>query len=168
MYLDAGLVEGIKDGAKSILTTTSNLAKLVNGSMELESPEFSATRTTPSIMNGIDTLTVRFDGFINSLKSVADILSSTRALTVPSVAAGTAIPYKVKNALGGSDAAVGLSEGLQTSMTDQTDLLSEVDYKLGQVIELVKNKHLVIDADALERSISYRQRNRERDYGAPV
>lgn len=168
-YLDAGLVEGIKDGTKSILTTTSNLAKSVNSSMKLESPEFSATRSTSSIMNGIDALAIRFDGFINSLKSVADVLSSAGTLTVPSVAAGTAIPYKIKaNALGGSDAAVGLSDGLQTSMTDQTDLLSEVDYKLGQLIELVKNKHLVIDADALERSVTYRQRNREREYGAPV
>ncbi len=165
-YLDEGLVEGIKSGANTILRTTANLAKSVNGSLELESPEIGGANS--SVMSGIDALSGTFSGFIDSLKAIANTFATAGAVPVPAVAAGTALPYKVRaNTYTAADAAVGLSEGLQTSMTDQTDLLSDVDYKLGELIGLVKslNLNLNIDFDSMTRSITYAQRTHERNFG---
>lgn len=162
-YLDEGLINGIKGGAKSILATTSNLAKSVNGSMSLEAPEIAATQTT---MSGIDVLTDRFGAFIDSLRGVTDMLSSVGTLYVPPVAAGTVVPYKIRPKLVDSpDALTWLPESLQAGMNDQTEIMSEVMYLLGQILEVIKKFNLKIDANSLVGVISYLQRNNERDFG---
>ena len=162
-YLDAGLVNGIKGGAKSVLSTTANLAKSVNGSMEIDTPKMPAARSTTS---SIDMLSSKFDGFIDSLKSIANTLTAAETFAVPSIAAGTAIPYKVKaNTLAGSDTSLQLSEGLQSGMNDQTEIMSEVMYLLSQILDVIRKFNLKIDADSIVNTITYLQRSNERNYG---
>lgn len=163
-YLDAGLEQGIDAGKKSALSTVTDLAKSVNGKMQLDTPEIADMKF--GNFSGIDLVASKFDGLIDKLKVITDMLTSIGGLSVPSVAAGTDVPYRLRTySVDSSDTAGGISGGLQTVMSDQTEIMSEVMYLLGQILDVIKKFHLKIDADSLVNVISYIQRSNERNYG---
>jgi len=60
---------------------------------------------------------------------------------------------------------VELSQGVQNAMSDQTEIMSEVMYLLGQILDAIKKFNPTIDVDSLMRAITYAQRTHERNFG---
>lgn len=146
-YLDAGLEKGIVDGEKSAISTVSSLAKSVNGAMTIDT----------SALGGVG----------NRLQAIAGMLSSAGGLQIPSVAAGTSIPYRLRtNTTDSTNGVNGLSEGLQTILSDQNEYSSEIIHLLKKLIEIVgTGGKMSIDASSIAEMVSTYQSNRERSFG---
>lgn len=146
-YLDAGLEKGITDGEKSAISTVSNLAKNVNGAMTIDT----------SALGGVG----------NHLQAIAGMLSSVGGLQIPSVAAGTSVPYRLRtNTPDSTNGVSGLSEGLQTILSDQNEYSSEIIHLLKRLIDIVgAGGKMSIDASSIAEMVSTYQSNRERSFG---
>ena len=146
-YLDAGLEKGIVDGEKSAVATVSNLAKSVNGAMTIDVPSMS--------------------GIGSRLQAIAGMLSSSGGLKIPSVAAGTSVPYRLRTSTPTESNGVGgLSESLQTLLGDQSEYSSEIIHLLKKLIDLVgAGRKATIDASSIAEMVSTYQSNRERSFG---
>ena len=163
-YLDAGLEKGIEAGEKSAVSTVSNLAKSVNAGMQLDAPEMGDMQL--GTVSGLDAAAGKLDGFIDRLKAIADTLASIGGLSIPAVAAGTDVPYRLRtNTAGGTDNAGALSDGFQTVVSDQNEFITEVMYLLRQILGAVNNKKLAMDAGSIAEMVSSYQQNRERSFG---
>ena len=163
-YLDAGLEKGIEAGEKSAVSTVSNLAKSVNAGMQLDAPEMGDMQL--GTVSGLDAAAGKLDGFIDRLKAIADTLASIGGLSIPAVAAGTDVPYRLRtNAAGSTDSAGALSDGIQAVVSDQNEFITEVMYLLRQILGAVNNKKLAVDAGSIAEMVSSYQQNRERSFG---
>lgn len=163
-YLDAGLEKGIEAGEKSAVSTVSNLAKSVNAGMQLDAPEMGDMQL--GTVSGLDAAAGKLDGFIDQLKAIADTLASIGGLSIPAVAAGTDVPYRLRtNAAGSTDSAGALSDGIQAVVSDQNEFITEVMYLLRQILGAVNNKKLAVDAGSIAEMVSSYQQNRERSFG---
>lgn len=146
-YLPAGLEVGIEGGEKSAVATVSNLAKSVNGAMTIDVPSMS--------------------GIGSRLQAIAGMLSSSGGLQIPSVAAGTSVPYRLRTSTPSeSNGVSGLSESLQTLLGDQSEYSSEIIHLLKKLIDLVgAGGKSTIDASSIAAMVSTYQSNRERSFG---
>ena len=146
-YLPAGLEVGIEGGEKSAVATVSNLAKSVNGAMTIDIPSMS--------------------GIGSRLQAIAGMLSSSGGLQIPSVAAGTSVPYRLRTSTPAeSGGASGLSESLKTLLGDQSEYSSEIIHLLKKLIDLVgAGGKATIDASSIAEMVSTYQSNRERSFG---
>lgn len=161
-YLDRGLQEGILAEEDSVLHTVSNLARSVNRDMTINDPSIGINGAT---LSSVDKLTGRFDGLLDKLAAVSEMLHDIGTFTVPAVATGALAPYAVTNALSSSRGFTGDPDALQTTLDGQGEVLSEIMYLLGQILTAVRTKDLSIDAGVLTETITRIQKKKEIDYG---
>lgn len=161
-YLDRGLQEGILAEEDSVLHTVSNLARSVNRDMTINDPSIGINGAT---LSSVDKLTGRFDGLLDKLTAVSEMLHDIGTFTTPIMATGTVVPYAVTNALSSSRGSTGDPDVLQTALDGQGEVLSEIMYLLGQILTAVRTKDLSIDAGVLTETITRIQKKKEIDYG---
>lgn len=148
-YLPMGLEVGIENGAPSALAAVSNLAADVNDRMQIDAPAITDS------------------GVGNRLQAIANMLSSVGGLQIPSVAAGTSVPYGLRTSTPDESSGVsGLSEGLQTMLSDQSEYSTEIIYLLRKILGLITGGgKTTIDASTIAAVVSTYQSNRERSFG---
>lgn len=110
-YLDEGLVVGLKDGQRNVLSTVRNLAGSVTDAMGSASPELdiAATATSSNLSAVADILA----GIAGTFAAIANTLASMGGLQVPAIASGRVVPYQTRLAPTGGAAG---TDGLTTAM----------------------------------------------------
>ena len=93
-FLDAGLVQGIENGERGLLTTAKNVATAVTEGMTPDSPNVqmnvdSVVGSMQAIISSLGSLAVTF-------QTIANALTSVGGFTLPNIAAGTVVPYQTK------------------------------------------------------------------------
>ncbi len=159
-YTMMGLNEGIEGKEGTVFRTMSNIAnglsETITGSPEVEV-------TSARVVSGMDAVADKLSNIATTFAAIANVLTAVGGFSAPSIASGTAIPYKARVAAetphtGNSDPLTALD--FDETMSDQKDVLREI-------LETVRNLNLslVIDEDSLEKRITHLQRNRQRAYG---
>lgn len=163
-YLDAGLNMGISSNGDTILKTVSNLARSVNDSMTIDSPAIGDIDN--HALSTIDRFSERFDGLIDRLTVVSDMLRSIGDFTTPAVAAGAFVPYAVHaNTFSPSRSVTDASDALQTVIDGQGDMLIEIMQTLTQILTAIRTKNLSLDAGVLSETVTRLQKKHDIDYG---
>ena len=161
-YLDAGLQEGISDNSRDVLRAVSAMAQSVNDSMSLDKPDFDVNANTLSML---DRLNQKFDGMIDRLLTMHDALDGIDGFTVPAFATGTVIPYSTRAlTYQPSGGVYGDSDAWQT-LSNQEEIMSEMMYLLGQILDVVRKINPNIDAGNLAQLVTYYQRKTILDNG---
>lgn len=161
-YLDAGLQEGISDNSGDVLRAVSAMAQSVNDSMSLDKPDFDVNANTLSML---DRLNQKFDGMIDRLLTMHDALDGIDGFTVPAFATGTVIPYSTRAlTYQPSGGVYGDSDAWQT-LSNQEEIMSEMMYLLGQILDVVRKINPNIDAGNLAQLVTYYQRKTILDNG---
>ena len=163
-YLDAGLNMGISSNSDTILKNVSNLARSVNDSMTIDSPAIGGIDN--HALSTIDRFSERFDGLIDRLTVVSDMLRSIGNFTTPAVAAGAYVPYAVHaNTFSPSRSVTDASDALQTVIDGQGDMLIEIMQTLTQILTAIRTKNLSLDAGVLSETVTRLQKKHDIDYG---
>ena len=159
-FMMQGLQNGVDDGAPGAVKAVSNVATAVTDAMALDD-----TTVGYQVESGLMTAAQAFSGIVDKLHAVAEICASA-SFQLPQISAGTVVPYKVKtidtDAPDGQFAAL---QGMQTSMSDQIEMLEAVYTLLRELLDAVKNKRIPIDIVKLSRAVSTQQYNDKRNFG---
>lgn len=164
-YMMQGMSNGLNAAKGGVMDTITGIADSVtkgfNGNVADVSPEISVASDT--LTSGMDAVASRLSNIALTFVSIADALTAIGGFNLPSVAAGTLVPYKTRVAAespsgGNSDPMAAFTTNFDETMSDQGDLLKEI-------IEILRKLHLVVDGDSLTRAITSLQRSQERSYG---
>lgn len=162
-YLDKGLQQGILAEEDTVLHTVSNLARSVNRDMTINDPSIGINGAT---LSSVDKLTARFDGLLDKLAAVSEMLHDIGGFTTPAVAAGSYVPYAVHaNAFSPSRSVTDASDALQTALDSQDDMLIEIMQLLTQILTVIRTKNLSLDAGVLSETVTRLQKKHDIDYG---
>ena len=159
-YMMEGMSNGIEAEEGTVLKTVSTLAgTLADSAISAPAVEL----TSNALVSGMDTVANKLSGIATTFTSIADALASVGGLYVPSIAAGTVVPYMTRVATENvtaskSDPFTAFSTNFNETMSDQRDLLREL-------IEVLRGKNMTIDGDSLAKSLTYLQRSQLRSYG---
>lgn len=164
-YMMQGMSNGLNAAKGGVMDTITGIADSVtrgfSGNVADVSPEISVASDT--LTSGMDAVASRLSNIALTFVSIADALTAIGGFNLPSVAAGTLVPYKTRVAAespsgGNSDPMTAFTTNFDETMSDQGDLLKEI-------IEILRKLHLVVDGDSLTRAITSLQRSQERSYG---
>lgn len=160
-YLDEGLMQGVEGGRADMLKAVSAMAADVTERMSNSEAHLSVSEDTA--MNGLDAVAEKLSGIADIFTGISEALASMGGLKIPQVAEGTFVPYKVRvdgamPSAVNQEAFSGIAGGMDERMSDQT-------YILRQLLDAVRALKLKVDADAIERSTTSTQRNRQLNFG---
>lgn len=159
-FMMEGLNGGIESEEDTVFRTMGNLAESLADST-INGPGIELTGD--AVVTGIDSVANKLSGIAETFSQIASMLNAIGGFNLPSVAAGTLVPYKTRVAAespsgGNSDPMAAFTTNFDETMSDQGDLLKEI-------IEILRKLHLVVDGDSLTRAITSLQRSQERSYG---
>lgn len=160
-----GIGEGIEGSESSVLKSVTSLADAI--AEEANAGDFSFGGVVPTaevngaLTNFTDRITSSFTAMLDRLQAIAERVT----FTVPAVANGLTVPYRV-SAYSGVDRTAETQLSSITEMSDTVDeRMADLSYKLDQLIAIVKALNLNIDIDALTRMITQQQRTNIRNFG---
>ncbi len=157
MYLDEGLLSGLKDGEKSIISMVSGLARDVNGEMIGDNGQVHFDVASNGVLEQITAIADRLSDIALQFRAINTFLTDAGNFNVPIIASGTEIPYKTRIAADTPGTGGG-------SFTDDLDeRLSDQTYILRQILNLIQ-RFKNVDGDALLRAIEA-LRMADRSYG---
>lgn len=93
-FLDAGLVQGIEDGERGLLTTAKNVATAVTEGMTPDSPDVQMN--VDSVVGSMQAIISSLGSLATTFQTIANALTSMGGFTMPQIAAGTVAPYQTR------------------------------------------------------------------------
>lgn len=168
-YLDRGLQEGILAEEDSVLHTVSNLARSVNGSLQFDPPEIGDIETVTlkgvdmSALSALDKLNLKFDGLIDRLAAIQNLLHDIGTFTTPIMATGTVVPYQVNYTRSGSSRE-DFEESVNQRLSGYEEYIYEQNTLMRELIDAVKRKNLSLDAGVLTETVTRLQKKHDIDY----
>ena len=130
-YLDEGLIVGLKSGETGLLSSVKNLAGSVTDAMSDVSPDMDITGM--AMVSGLTSAADVLSGIAQTFAAIADALTSMGGLQVPSIAAGTVVPYQTRIAPSSGD--TGTTDALSAAMATSNAGLIAVLYEMLERLE---------------------------------
>ena len=166
-----GIGEGIENSEGSVVRTVSSVADAIAEEFNSNTYSFGDISADSNAVRGLDsnairglenfstTITDSFTNLIDRLQSIAQRVT----FTTPAIL-NSAIPYSAatmteRTSKGGN------SDSFTEFSSDVDERLSDLGYKLSQLIAVVKALNLNIDVDALSDAITQQQRSKLRNFG---
>ena len=168
-YLDKGLQEGILAEENTVLHTVAAIARNINSSLQIDPPEIGDIETITlkgvdvSALSTLDRLNLQFDGLIDRLTAVQNLLTGIGGFTPPTMATGTLIPYQAQSQ--SYTVRENFEEQVNLRLSNFEELLDEYNSKIDRLIEVVRGKNLSLDAGVLSETVTRMQKKHEIDYG---
>ncbi len=157
-FLDLGLAEGIDDYESSVLRSVSNMADDVV-------EQFGDNPATLQIGTESGGLVTSLSGVAAKLSDIAGIFREINAsllgsggLQVPSIAAGTEVPYKTRVSSAASGTVMDASGDIDERLADQS-------YILRQILELLERAKLRTSGDEIADALAYALTRTQRGFG---
>ena len=162
-----GLIEGIDSRSGVAIQRISSLANNMTSAYavrhEIKSPSRVFTRLGINDVQGLEVGYEKREPYVlQKARQMADsILNSMGGLLTPQIAAGTIVPPKVAV----SDDAITVPTELGALSGDMAEYLSDNNYLLRQIIELIRRLNPKFDADSLATALTSAQRRTQRAFG---
>lgn len=162
-----GLIEGIDSRSGVAIQRISSLANSMTSAYavrhEIKSPSRVFTRLGINDVQGLEVGYEKREPYmLQKARQMADsILNSMGGLLTPQIAAGTIVPPKVAV----SDDAITVPTELGALSGDMAEYLSDNNYLLRQIIELIRRLNPKFDADSLATALTSAQRRTQRAFG---
>lgn len=159
-FMMEGLNGGIEDEEKTVFRTMDNLANSL-ADTSIDGP--SVEMTGDAVVTGMDRVASRLSSIAATFLDISNMLTAIGGLHVPSVAAGTVIPYRAR--VNAENAPTGKSDPFTTFTTNFDETMSDQRDLLRELIDVLRGKNLTIDGDSLMKALNYLQRAQLRSYG---
>ena len=157
MYLDEGLLDGLKTGEKDVLSMVSDLAKNVSSEAGSEKATLNFDIASNGVLDQISSIADRLSDIALQFKAINAFLTDAGNFNIPIIASGTEIPYKTRIAANTP------STGGSSFADDLDERLSDQTYILRQILSLIQ-RFKNVDGDALLQAIEA-LRTADRSYG---
>lgn len=166
-----GIGEGIENSEGSVVRTVSSVADAIAEEFNSNTYSFGDISADSNAVRGLDsnairglenfstTITDSFTNLIDRLQSIAQRVT----FTTPAIL-NSAIPYSAATTAERTSNG-GNSDNFTEFSSDVDERLSDLGYKLSQLIAVVKALNLNIDVDALSDAITQQQRSKLRNFG---
>lgn len=159
-YLDKGLIVGLEDEKKHVLSTVANLANAVSGQLESENSALGIDVGADDLTSSLSEIAAQLTGIAATFRAIGTSITHAGGFAVPEIAAGTAVPYRTRIAPVETD-----STAIEKLSLELDETLSDQTYILRQILELIQRLKLNIDIDSLTEAVTGAQRRAERSYG---
>ena len=157
LYLDEGLLSGLENGEKDVLSMVSDLAKNVSSEVGSEKATLNFDIASNGVLEQITSIADRLSDIALQFRAINTFLTDAGNFNIPIIASGTEIPYKTRIAAETPGTSAGsIADGIDERLYDQT-------YILRQILELIR-RFKGVDGDALLRAIES-LRSADRSYG---
>lgn len=161
-----GLIQGIESRKKAAAKVAVDLANDVSKASRLGFQEQSPSKVFKQIGEYlVDGLTIGMEdrkpsALVTTQRLADSVIDRMGGLVTPAIAAGTVVPPRVAV----SDDAIVPTE-LASLTTDMNEYMSDNNYLLRQIIDLLRRINPTIDADSLAAALTSAQRRTVRAYG---
>lgn len=154
-YLDAGLVQGLNNEKKQVLSTVSGIAKGMNENLDVDAATLEISADGERAVSQLSLIADSLSNIVDCFRAISDFVDRIGGISIPLMAAGTEAPYKTRIATEAPGATLSMSDDLDETLEDQT-------YVLRQILAIVQRfKIKLSDADiqALAKAIHGLERN---------
>lgn len=156
-FLDLGLMEGIEDNERAVLTSVSDMAQDVTDQFDAGEATLRIGAEGEGLVSRLTGITARLSDIAGIFHDINAMLSNMGGLLVPNIAAGTEVPYKTR---------VGSDTPAPTNATSGLldERLADFAYLLRQILDLLERKK-DMDSDELASAFAFALSRMQRGYG---
>lgn len=154
-----GLAEGIEGTEKQVNRSVAALAKSTVAGFSTDG--LSVNVAGSEMISGLDRVTGKLSAIADTFRAITSMLDSVGSLPVPEIAAGTAVPPKVRAGFySGSPAPA--DDGISSIVAGMAEYMADYIRQNDQIIEVlqaIRRKPLEVNAVSVERALSTYHRN---------
>lgn len=157
--VDKGLQEGIAKHERTVLSTVSDMAQNVTDQFDAEKATLRIGAEGEGLTDKLSGITAKLSDIANVFREINSVLANMGGLRVPSIAAGTEVPYKTRVS---SDTSSSVAD-MSSRIVDER--LADFAFLLRQILDLLERKKLGVDNDELAAAIAFALNGAQRGYG---
>ena len=161
-FVDLGLIQGIEDYEKNVLSSVSEMASNVSDEVDTSDATFRIGAESNDLVSNLTNVTTHLSKIAGIFSEINKTLSGMGGMIAPAISTGSVVPYATKVSptpkTTGTDLS-GLSDGIDSSerMYDMVSLLR-------RILEVLE-RNGTLDKDDLAAALAFAMRGESRGFG---
>lgn len=159
-YIDLGLVEGIKDQKRAVLSSVSNMANSVANEFDSSNAVFQISADGNHVVSSLSLIADKLSNVAAIFAHIDTMLDSIGGMMIPAISTGSVVPYATRvspNTNGSNNEIAAMSSNIDERMFDMNN-------KLQQILDWL-DRFRGFDNDELAAALAFALRREIRGFG---